>query len=132
MRRLFLLSALSAFAFCSCTKEIWTLQQEQTTDSLLTVYYSPLLFRGCDERGNVAIFSFSDGSSIEIDRNSTAVFSASDGIFPSVTSHNGKWKINGTSIGLPLTESLSNLKSKLVCVAYDCNALYIYMSNGTF
>ena len=80
--------------------------------------------------GNVAVISFSDGSSIEIDRNSTAVFSASDGVFPSVTSHNGKWKINGTSTGIPLTESLGNLKSKLVCVAYDCNALYIYMSNG--
>lgn len=130
MRKLFLLSALSALAFCSCTKEMWTLQQEQATDSLLATYYSPLLFRGCDDSGNIAIFSFSDGSSIEIDRNSTAVFSASDGVFPSVTSHNGKWKINGISTGIPLTESLGNLKSKLVCMAYDCNALYIYMSNG--
>lgn len=38
---------------------------------------------------NVATFSFSDGSSIEIDRNCTAVFSASDGSFPSVTTKNG-------------------------------------------
>lgn len=130
MRKIFLLSILSVLAFCSCTKEMWTLQQEQTTDSLLATYYSTLLFRGCDDRGNITVISFSDGSSIEIDRNSTAVFSASDGILPSVTSHNGKWKINGTSTGIPLTESLGNLKSKLVCVAYDCNALYIYMSNG--
>ena len=130
MRKHISLLILSVLSFCSCTKEIWTLQQEQATDSLLSVYYSPLLFRGCDELENVATFSFSDGSSIEIDKNSTAVFSASDGNFPSVTTKNGQWRINGLSTGITFTESLGNLKSRLVCVAYDCNALYIYMSNG--
>lgn len=99
MRKHISLLILSVLAFCSCTKEIWTLQQEQATDSLLSVYYSPLLFRGCDELENVATFSFSDGSSIETDKNSTAVFSASDGNFPSVTTKNGQWRINGLSTG---------------------------------
>lgn len=129
MKQLFPLIIASILCF-SCTKEQFSPEQAQTTDELLSAFYSPGLFVSYSVSGSITSFSLSDGTSLDVDSSSTPVYSASDGIFPDVCLEKGRWCVNGVSTGISSTEGLGNLRSKVVCVAYDCDAIVIYLSNG--
>lgn len=120
----------TAVLFLSCTKENWTEERMAANMSLLDIYYSPALFRTCDEDAGTVTFGFSDGSSVEIADGCIPVHTASDGDFPDVRLKNGEWEINGRKSGIKFSEGYGNRLSKIVCLAYDCNALRLYMSNG--
>lgn len=129
MKRLSLL--IFALLFChSCTKELYTEEQMQTTDELLSAFYSSALFASCSASGTLTSFVLSDGTSVAVDSRSTPVYQASDGVFPEVSLQKGRWRINGVSTGISSDEGLGNLRSRVVCVAYDCDAIVIYLSNG--
>ena len=113
----------TAVLFLSCTKENWTEERMAANMSLLDIYYSPALFRTCDEDAGTVTFGFSDGSSVEIADGCIPVHTASDGDFPDVRLKNGEWEINGRKSGIKFSEGYGNRLSKIVCLAYDCNAL---------
>lgn len=129
MRKLIPVVVLSIF-FWGCTKENWTPERELITDRFVAVYYSAALFRSVSDEGRMVLFGFSDDSEVCADGGVIPVFAANDGNFPDVSEKNGKWRINGKTTSVPSTIGLGNLRSKLVCVAYDCNAIVLYMSNG--
>ena len=129
MKRL-LPAVLLSCCLLSCTGKLWTEQQEAATEGLLAVYFSPALYTECSIEGASVDFGFSDGSRVNVDAGTTPVFSAADGIFPIVELKRDRWLVNGTRTGISATLERSNLQSRLVCLAYDCNAVYLYMSNG--
>ncbi len=100
------------------------------TSGLIDVFYSPALFQSYEEQGSVVLFGFSDGKTVDVDRTSTPVFSAMDGTFPAVERKRGFWTVNGSRSGISYDDGVGNMLSKIVCLAYDCNAVYMYMSNG--
>lgn len=129
MKHLFSIVSL-ALCLTACTKEVWTEEQAEITDQLIAKFYSPALYTSCGQEGDTFVFGFSDGSTISIDTDLTPVFDASGGSFPDVQVKKGFWRVNGEQTHISLSEGEGNMRSKTVCAAYDCNAIYIYMSNG--
>lgn len=123
---LFLLLALS-----SCVKEeLFTEERRIATDKIVAVYYSAALYSNAEDRGDEVLFEFSDKSSVLIDRSVTVVEDCLQSPLPSVTCKRGWWYVNGSPAGVAETPEVGNHRSKVVCVAYDFDNVYIYMANG--
>ncbi|MGN0191682.1 MAG: CotH kinase family protein [Candidatus Cryptobacteroides sp.] len=121
---------LPLILFLSCSKDYWTEERMSINTSLLDIYYSPALLKSCNDDGDSVTFEFSDGVCADVSRACISVHSATDGSFPDVRLKNGQWEINGKKSGIFFSEGIGNKLSKIVCLAYDCNALRLYMSNG--
>lgn len=131
MRRFAIMFAALALLTVSCSKEEWTPQHNETTSRLLNIYNSAALLTACEFDGTRLVARFTGDVSVEVDNGLTPVFSIIEGNNPDVKLNSrGEWTINGSKTGIWNTEGLANIESVAVCVAFDFETLYIYMSNG--
>ena len=116
----------------ACTKEeLFSEERRAATDSLLGVYFSGALYSNVvDDGGDEVLFEFDDGSSVKVSRSVTAVCNCLQRPLPSVSVYKGWWRVDGSDVGVSETAELNNLRSKLVCAAFDFDNVYLYVSNG--
>ena len=73
---------------------------------------------------------FSDRSTVSLDRNVTPVVNCLERNLPKVTAKKGWWYIDGDFAAVRETPDAGNKLSNLVCVAFDFDNVYMYLSNG--
>ena len=119
-------------ALCSCVKEeLYPEERRISTDDLFNIYLSTALFSNAEDEGDVVTLMFSDRSTVSLSKSVTMVINCLERELPLVTAKRGWWYVDGVSAGVPETPETGNKLSKLVCVAYDFDNVYIYLSNGS-
>lgn len=127
-----LLQICLLLALCSCVKEeLYVEERCAQTDGLFKIYQSTALFRDMEDTDEAVTLKFSDGSSIKLDRAVTTVVNCLDRERPEVWERKGWWYIDGTPAGVQYTPDTGNKMSRLVCVAFDFDYVYIFLSNGS-
>lgn len=123
---------LILLALCSCVKEeLFPEERRASTDNIFKIYHSAALFSHVEDEGGTVTLMFSDGSSVVLDRSVTVVVNCLERALPKVKAKRGWWYVDGTSAGVSHTPDTGNMLSKLVCVAFDFDNVYIYLSNGS-
>ncbi|MCQ2143654.1 MAG: CotH kinase family protein, partial [Bacteroidales bacterium] len=106
-------------------------ERRVSSDTLFNIYHSAALYSNVEDEGDRVTFMFSDGSSVTLDRSVTVVVNCLERELPEVISKRGWWYVDGAFSGVPETPEAGNKLSKLACVAYDFDFVYIYLSNGS-
>lgn len=119
-------------AWCSCAKEELYLEERRlSTDQLFDVYLSSALFSNAEDEGGKVTLQFSDGSAVSLDKSVTTVVNCLERALPEVSVRHGWWYVDGADAGVAETPGAGDKLSRLVCVAFDFNNVYIHLSNGS-
>lgn len=130
MRRFFAYICILT-AFWSCTKEeMFTEERRVLSDTLFDVYHSTALFSNVEDADDAVTLMFSDGSVVQADRSVTITLNCLERNLPIVSAKKGWWFVDGAPAGVSVTKDTGNKLSKLVCIAFDFNNVYCYLSNG--
>ena len=127
-----LLYACILLALYSCVKEeLYPEERRVSTDKLFDIYLSTALFSNAEEIDDAVTLMFSDGSNVILDKAVTSVINCLERDLPVVKAKKGWWYVDGDFVGVTETPDAGNKLSKLVCVAYDFDNVYLYLSNGS-
>jgi len=112
-------------------EELYPDERRATTDSIFDVYRSTALFSSVEDEGDVVRFLFSDGTTVSFSKSVTVTVNCLERKLPVVSVKRGWWYVDGSAAGVSESQGVGNLLSNVVCVAYDFDNMYIYLSNGS-